>query len=109
MLDHLLEKVASPIYTMILVLVYGAYISAALGLWYVYPGAVHFLTNAMQIFIASVLILRFHPFRKTIHIHAFDHRFIFASALMLLLNAGLAGFLTNQAVAFDRVITQTAI
>lgn len=101
MLDRLLEKVANPIYTWLLVLLYGTYISAALGLWYVYPDSVHLLTNAMQIFIASVLILRFHPFRKTIRLQAFDHRFIFASALMLLLNAGLAGFLTKQAIALD--------
>lgn len=93
MLDQLLEKVANPIYIWLLVILYGTYISAAFGMWYVYPDSVHALTNAMQIFIAVVLILRFHPFRKTVHIQAFDHRFIFASAFMLLLNAGLAGFL----------------
>lgn len=101
MLDRLLEKIADPIYTWLLVLLYATYISAAFGLWYVYPDSVHMLTNAMQIFIAVVLILRFHPFRKTIHVQPFDHRFIFASAIMLLLSAGLAGFLTN--IALDQV------
>jgi hypothetical protein len=58
------------------------------GLWYVYPGSLHILTNATQIFIACVLILRFNPFRKT-HLQPFDERMIFASAITLLVNAGV--------------------
>jgi hypothetical protein len=93
-MDRLLEKVASPIYTSLLILLYATY---ALGLWYVYPDSVHVLTNAMQIFIAAVLILRFHPFQSARkHLHAVDHQFIVASAIMLLVNAGVTGFLTKE-------------
>jgi hypothetical protein len=97
-MDHLLlEKVASPIYTSLVILLYATYIAAALGLWYVYPDSVHVLTNAMQIFIAAVLILRFHPFQSARkHLHTVDHQFIVASAVMLLVNAGVTGFLTKE-------------
>lgn len=94
MLDHVLEKVASPIYTLLLILFYATYISTAFGLWYVYPNSLHILTTFMQIFIGTVLILRFHPFFSTRRqLQDWDHRFIFASAVMLLINAGLVGFL----------------
>jgi len=93
--DRVLECVVHPIYTWLLVIIYATYISAAFGLWYVYPGSVQLLTNTMQIFIACVLILRFNPLRKT-QLRPFDERLIFASATMLLVNAGLTGFLKQE-------------
>jgi hypothetical protein len=95
--DTLFENVVSPIYFWLLVLIYAAYISAALGLWYVYPGSLHILTNSMQVFVATVLVLRFNPFRQNKTLRPLDERLIFASGVMLLVNAGLAGFLKNEA------------
>ena len=95
--DRVLELVVNPIYYWLLILIYAIYISAALGVWYVYPGYLNILTNSMQIFVATVLILRFNPFRRTTHIlHTFDHNIIFASGIMLLVNAGLAGLLKDE-------------
>ena len=87
-IDGMVERLASPIYTWLLILLYSTYISSIFGLWYVYPGSLHILTNATQIFIACVLILRFNPFRKT-HLQPFDEHLIFASAITLLVNAGI--------------------
>lgn len=92
-MDHLLERIVSPIYTWLLILLYAMYISAAFGVWYTYPEALHMLTNVMQGLVACVLVLRFHPFRQTTELRPFDQRIIFASGVMLLVNAGLAGFL----------------
>jgi hypothetical protein len=106
--DQMLQTIASPLYTWLLVLIYATYISAAFGLWYVYPDAVHSLTNMMQVLIALVLILRFHPFRTTTYNPAFDHRFIFASAILLLINAGLSGFFRQEWMAIDTLVKNDA-
>lgn len=94
-IDAILEGVASPIYFWLLIFIYVFYISAALGVWYVYPEYLHNLTNFTQIFVALVLLWRFNPLRKNTRLHEFDERFITASACFLLVNAGLAGFLHN--------------
>lgn len=88
-----LDYVVGPIYFWLLLLIYACYISAALGLWYVYPEYVHILTTGMQIFVAIVLLIRFNPFRPQLPIHHVDKQLIVASACMLLVNAGLAGAL----------------
>jgi hypothetical protein len=97
--DAVLERVVDPVYTWLLILLYGTYISAALGLWYVYPDSVHVLTIAMQLFIAFVLMLRFNPLRKRQTVKTFDERLIFSSALFLLVNAGITGFLQRQIIS----------
>jgi len=85
----ILERVVNPIYVWLLVLIYGSYISAALGLWYVNPDWVHHLTVGMQIFVAVVLLFRFNPWAPLTKIHAVDAQLIVASAVMLLINAGV--------------------
>jgi hypothetical protein len=86
----ILERVVSPLYVWLLVLIYGSYMAAALGLWYVNPDWVHLLTICMQIFVAVVLLYRFNPWAPLTKIHAVDAQLIVASAVMLLINAGLA-------------------
>ena len=96
-IDAILEGVASPIYLWLIIFIYVFYISAALGVWYVYPEYIHNLTNFTQIFVALVLLWRFNPFRSAKpRFRAFDERFITASACFLLINAGLAGFLKDK-------------
>ena len=86
-------RMLSPMYTWLLVLFYIAYVGTALGTAYVSPESVHILTVTMQVFIGIVLAIRFHPWQVARHVTEFDQRLIFASAFMLLINAGLAGIL----------------
>ena len=104
-IDAILEGVVSRIYFWLIIFIYVFYISAALGVYYVYPGYLQSLTNFTQIFVALVLLWRFNPFRcTTTRLRAFDERFITASACFLLINAGLAGFLKDEV---QSVIQQT--
>jgi hypothetical protein len=86
----LLERIVSPIYTWLLILIYALYISAALGVWFVHPEMLHALNIAMESLVAGVLVVRFHPFRHATELRPFEQRLIFASGFMLLVNAALA-------------------
>jgi hypothetical protein len=83
--DKILEKITRPIYYSLLFLLYIFYFIIIVGVFYINTEYVQNLLTVIQIFIATILIIRFNPIRH----HTFnesDSDIIFASAIFLLLN-----------------------
>lgn len=87
-IDNILDKIASPIYHWLIILLYIIYLAAFFGLLYVNNAYIHHLDVFIQTFIAVILIIRFNPFRKHV-LKESDNTLIFASAFFLLMNVGL--------------------
>lgn len=87
-IDNILDKIASPIYHWLIILLYIIYLAAFFGILYVNNAYIHHLDVFIQTFIAVILIIRFNPFRKHV-LKESDNTLIFASAFFLLMNVGL--------------------
>jgi len=72
-------------------LLYLSYAAAFLGIMYVNPKYIANLSLAIQTFVCSFLIYKFHPLRNH-KLDPFDGTIIFASALLLLANMGLTQY-----------------
>jgi hypothetical protein len=99
-IDTILEKITRPIYYSLLVILYCLYFFIIVGVFYINTTYVRMLIMAIQVFIACILIIRFHPLRH----HSFnesDSDIIFASACFLLLNA----FLTEKVIEYLKNLT----
>jgi len=89
-IDKILENITKPIYYSLLIILYCLYFFIIVGIFYVNTYYIQLLLKVIQIFIATILIIRFNPIRN----HTFnesDSDIIFASALFLLLNSFLTG------------------
>jgi hypothetical protein len=87
-IDRILDKIASPIYYWLIVLLYFLYLAVFFGLFYMNAKYLNHLSIFIQIFIAVVLIIRFNPLRNHV-VKSSDSTIIFASAFFLLMNVGL--------------------
>lgn len=90
-LDKQLNTVIGPFYQFLWIMVYVVYFVLFLGVWYISPSYVTYVTGFIQTFIALVLIIRFNPLRGEIELQKYDRSIIFASGMFMLLNAGLTG------------------
>lgn len=97
-IDQLIDKISLPIYYWMVFFLYFLYIVAILGISYFndMQKYTHYLNTFIQGFIAIILIIRFNPFRHTKLVES-DIPIIFASALFLLLNAGITGWVFSFA------------
>ena len=86
--DNILDQIANPIYYWLIIIIYIIYLAVFFGIFYVNNSYIHQLDVFIQIFIATILIIRYNPFRKHIF-HENDNTIIFASAFFLLMNVGL--------------------
>ena len=89
--DNTLDKIKKPLYLLLIFLLYFSYFLIFAGLYYVNTKYIQIFSILLQIFICVFLIIRFHPFRKH-ELREFDATIIFASAILLLTNAGLTEF-----------------
>ena len=87
-IDTFLDKIASPIYFWLIGLLYIVYLAAFLGMFYVNPAYIRWLSIAIQVFISGVLLIRFNPFYKHV-VHDGHNVLVFACAFFLLMNVGL--------------------
>ena len=85
--DEIVEHLKKP-YLVIVNLMIFLYIIIYLGLFYVEPFYIYYLSISTQIFVCLFLLYRFHPFR-THTLNKNDGSIIFASALFLLANTGI--------------------
>lgn len=93
----LLERILSAVYTWWIVALYFCYGVTAFGLAYINPDAMHLLTTGLQVFLGVVLAVRFHPFQSGFgHVKSVDADLIFASAMLLLVNAGVTAWLARE-------------
>jgi len=98
-IDQILEKITKPIYYSMLIILYCLYFFVIVGLFYVNTAYIKIMITTIQIFIASILIIRFNPLRYHT-LNSSDSDIIFASALFLLLNTflteGVIGYLKSM-------------
>ena len=87
-IDRILDKIASPIYYWLLILLYFLYVAVFFGLFYMNTIYINHLSIFIQVFIALILMIRFNPLRHHV-VKSSDNTIIFASAFFLLMNVGL--------------------
>jgi len=94
MFDKLLENVKKPVYLTLLFVLYLTYFLVVFGIYQINPFYVAYFSKILQIFIASFLIIRFHPFRKH-QLNEFDDKIIFGSGLLILSDLGVTSLIEN--------------
>ena len=102
--ESTIETTKKPIYLAMVIALYLSYVVAFFGIMIVNPEYVKNLSLAIQAFVCSFLIYKFHPFRHH-KLEPFDSNIIFASAGLLLANAGL----TEYVMATLRANTPTIL
>ncbi len=90
-----LERIKTPAYIGMTVLLYASYFATYAGVYIVDPRYVDLLSRALRLFICMVLIIRFHPFQQQHTIKGFDAKIIFASAVLILTDLGITQFVVN--------------
>jgi len=100
-LNSTIETVKKPLYLSMVGALYFSYAVAFLGIMYVNPRYVENLSLAIQIFICSFLIYKFHPLREH-RLDPFDGTIIFASASLLLANMGLVEYVMANAQKHEK-------
>lgn len=108
-IDSFLDDVKKPVYLITVGSLYLLYIITFVGIFYVKPEYIQFMSNIAHTFICIFLIIRFHPFRKHV-LHEFDDKIIFGSALILLLNLSITQYLlqyVEKKTLLSRIIHTT--
>lgn len=98
-IDKFIREMSLPIYYWMIFSLYFLYLVTILGISYFsnMTSYIHYLSSFIQVFVAIVLIIRFNPFRH-IKLVDSDVPLIFASALFLLLNAGITGWILSYTI-----------
>jgi hypothetical protein len=102
-IESAIEKTKKPVYLAMIAILYLSYAAAFLGVTYVNPKYVANLSLAIQTFVCSLLIYKFHPFRQH-KLEPFDSNIIFASAGLLLTNMGLTEYVMSTLRANNPMI-----
>ena len=85
-IDSLVDYFSGPVYHLLIILLYITYIIAIVGITYINPDYTRYLSIAIQLFIAFILMVRFNPLRKSLKCNQNDRTLVFASAFYLLFN-----------------------
>jgi len=72
--------------------IYIVYILIFLGISYVAPQHIRFISNLIHILLAIILIIKFNPFRSNNVIAPSDGALIFGAAIFILINVGITEF-----------------
>lgn len=80
-----ISNVSYPLYIAMIVILNITYILLALGILCKTPEYLHTLSLALHVFVCMFLIIRFHPFTKSV-MSPYDKDIIFGSAIILLEN-----------------------
>ena len=94
-IDYMIEYFSTPVYYLLVLLIYVIYIVSAIGIAYINPDYAIYLNHVIQLFIAVVLIIRFNPFRKKLTCNINDRTFILASSFFLLINDEFVQYLKS--------------
>ncbi len=94
-IDYVIEDFSTPIYYLLVILIYFIYFVTAIGIAYINPDYAIYLNHTIQLFIAVVLIIRFNPFRKKLTCNMNDRTFILASSFFLLINDEFMAYLKS--------------
>jgi len=91
---RLFDHLEGPIYSLLIVAFYILYIATFVGILYINPAYLREFYISIQVFIASILIIRFNPFQVHV-LRKNDSNIIFTCAIFILVNAGLTAVATN--------------
>lgn len=81
------------LYVTFISIIHITYIAVFFGLLSTIPIGINYLTVFVQLFLCSLLLYRFNPFKKTYILSDFDHRFIFGCALLMFTNVVMVSLL----------------
>jgi len=98
--DDVVNYVTQPVYIASLFLLHILYFFAFFGILYVNPDWMKELTMFIEIIICVFLMIRFNPLRQP-KVTQFDLQIIFSSALFLLTNIGIYGYLEKNILPFN--------
>ena len=93
-LESTIDNVKKPLYLFMVITLYLSYAIAFMGIMYINPKYILNLSLAIQIFVCSFLLYKFHPFRHHT-LEPFDSNIIFASAGLLLANMGMVEYVKS--------------
>jgi hypothetical protein len=88
---ELLEQIKIPLYNAMVLVLYMCYFLLYLGVFYINPEYIETLSRLIRLFICSVLIIKFHPFREH-KLKEFDGQIIFAGAVLILTDMGVTKY-----------------
>jgi len=91
MFDKIIDIIKKPFFNSVVFLIYLSYFLIFFGIVYINKKYVQLFSDILLIFVCLFLIIRFHPYRKH-ELRNFDAKIIFASAILLLTNAGLTKY-----------------
>ena len=94
-IDSAIEPISAPVYYWMVGIVYVIYFISMFGIASINPNYTDYLNNAVQVFIAIILIIRFNPLRK-LTCTANDRVLIMSSAMFLLINDGISSVLRKH-------------
>lgn len=100
--DRILESHAKPTYMFLITGFYIVYVLIFLGITFIAPQYIRFISNLIHVMLAVILILKFNPFRANPAFTSSDNTLIFGAAIFILINVGVTEFATSF---FDGVKT----
>lgn len=90
--DRTIETHVKPTYMFLVTGFYIVYVLIFLGISYIAPQYIRFVSNAIHILLAVILIIKFNPFRSNHTILPSDGALIFGAAIFILINVGITEF-----------------
>lgn len=90
--DRILESHAKPTYMFLITGFYIVYVMFFLGITYIAPQYIRFISNFIHIILAIILLLKFNPFRSNTTFTSSDNSLIFGAAIFILINIGVTEF-----------------
>ena len=94
--DSTIDSFSAPVYYLLIILLYIAYIFGVIGVTYVNSEYTDHLTNVLHGFIAVILFIRFNPLRRNFTCSYNDRILILASAFFLLFNKHIEKYITDH-------------
>ena len=85
-IDSFVEYFSTPVYHLLIILLYISYIVAIVGVSYINTDYTRYLSIIIQLFIAYILMVSFNTLRKKMKCNNNDRTLVFASEFYLLFN-----------------------
>jgi len=93
-IENGIEYIKEPIYLAMAFTLYALYFSIYVGVFYVNPRYIETLSYAIRLFVCTILVFKFHPFREHKLKH-YDSQIIFASAVLILTDMGITQYVVR--------------
>ena len=95
-IDRVVDSHVKPTYMILITGFYIVYILIFLGITYIAPNHIRFISNMVNVLLAIILIIKFNPLRTSNPFTPSDGALIFGAAIFILINVGI----TEVAMSF---------